>query len=78
MITVCNKHCFCCVIKYFLIILVLHIQNYFRTQPDNVKSINLVQELSEFISVLYSSIDSDSIGVLTELYSTLTEISQVG
>lgn len=53
------------------------LQTYFRVQPDNLKSINLVQELASYISVLSSQVDSKTITALTQLYSTLTEISLV-
>ncbi|CAD5113406.1 DgyrCDS2578 [Dimorphilus gyrociliatus] len=51
------------------------LQDYLREQPDNIKSVNLISETARFLSLLYSSIDSHSIGLVTELLGTLVEFT---
>ncbi|KAK6195687.1 hypothetical protein SNE40_001061 [Patella caerulea] len=49
------------------------IQNYLREQPDNIKSVNLVAETTKFLSILYSSINNNTISLIIELFDTLVE-----
>ena len=48
-----------------------------RVQPDNVKSVNLVAELTHFVSVVYTRVTPQTIGICTELFNTLHEICEV-
>ncbi|PAA56314.1 hypothetical protein BOX15_Mlig033347g5, partial [Macrostomum lignano] len=49
------------------------LQNYLREQPDNIKSFNIVAEVSQFINVAYSNINADTIDLLIQLFSTVNE-----
>ncbi|CAH1800283.1 unnamed protein product [Owenia fusiformis] len=51
------------------------IQNYLREQPDNIKSFNLVAETARFLSLLYSNINANTIGLVTQLFNTLVEFT---
>lgn len=53
------------------------LQDYLREQPDNIKSVNLVAETSRFLALLYSSINNQTIGLITELFNTLVEFTSV-
>ncbi len=53
-----------------------HTQNYLREQKDNVKSINVVAETARLLQHLYSGICKENIGLTTQLFDTLIEISQ--
>lgn len=55
----------------------LILQNYLREQPDNIKSVNLVAEVSRFLALLYGSINKNTIGLVTELFQTLVEFVSV-
>ena len=54
------------------------LQNYLRYQPDNLKSYDLVSEVSQFVSVLYTNITGSTIELLALVFETLNELSQVG
>ncbi|ESO83880.1 hypothetical protein LOTGIDRAFT_236387 [Lottia gigantea] len=47
--------------------------NYLREQPDNIKSVNLVAETTKFLSILYSSVNNNTISLITALFDTLVE-----
>ncbi len=51
-------------------------QNYLRFQPDNVRTMNLVTEVTTFINTLYTHINRDTIDTLTQVVETLNEICQ--
>lgn len=51
------------------------IQDFLREQPENIKSVNLVMETTKFLSLIYSSINSNTIGLVSELFNTLTEFT---
>lgn len=51
------------------------LQDYLREQPDNINSVNLVAETARFLGLLYSSINPQSISLVTELLSTLVEFT---
>ncbi len=53
------------------------VQDYLREQLDNIKSVNLVAETSEFLGLLYSSINEHTAGLLTQVFETLVEYCQV-
>ena len=48
-----------------------------RTQPDNIKSLNLVSEVATFFGLLYTGINHETVGLTTELLSTLVEFASV-
>ena len=52
-------------------------QDYLREQPDNIKSVNLVAETAKFLQLLYSSINAETITLVTELFNTLIEFTSV-
>ena len=52
------------------------IQNYLRDQYDNLKNIDIVGESANFMSLLYSSVNSSSIGLVTQLMDSLIEMVQ--
>ena len=52
--------------------------NYLRYQPDNLKSYDLVSEVSQYVSVLYTNITGSTIDLLALVFETLNELSQVG
>ena len=54
------------------------LQNYLRYQPDNLKSYDLVSEVSQYVSVLYTNITGRTIDLLALVFETLNELSQVG
>ncbi|KAH3769470.1 hypothetical protein DPMN_170739 [Dreissena polymorpha] len=49
------------------------LQNYLREQPDNVKSFNIIGETAQFLNVVYSSINSRTVDLVIQLFSTLNE-----
>ncbi|XP_060075349.1 inositol 1,4,5-trisphosphate receptor type 1-like [Ylistrum balloti] len=49
------------------------LQNYMREQPDNVKSFNIVGETAQFLNVVYSTINSKTIDLIIQVFSTLNE-----
>uniref|UniRef100_A0A1I8JKV2 RIH_assoc domain-containing protein n=1 Tax=Macrostomum lignano TaxID=282301 RepID=A0A1I8JKV2_9PLAT len=53
------------------------LQNYLREQPDNIKSFNIVAEVSQFINVAYSNINADTIDLLIQLFSTVNEFCAI-
>ena len=53
------------------------LQDYLREQPDNIKSVNLVAETARFLALVYSSINKNTMPVVTELFQTLVEFASV-
>ncbi|XP_055890997.1 inositol 1,4,5-trisphosphate receptor-like isoform X3 [Biomphalaria glabrata] len=49
------------------------LQNYLREQPDNVKSFSIVAETAQFLNVVYTTINSTTIDLVIQLFSTLNE-----
>ncbi|CAG5132421.1 unnamed protein product, partial [Candidula unifasciata] len=49
------------------------LQNYLREQPDNVKSFNIIGETAQFMNVVYATINSGTIDLVIQLFSTLNE-----
>ncbi|KAK7114914.1 hypothetical protein V1264_000891 [Littorina saxatilis] len=49
------------------------LQNYLREQPDNVKSFNIVGETAQFLNVVYTTINSKTIDLVIQIFSTLNE-----
>lgn len=52
-------------------------QNYFREQPDNIKTINLVSETCVFLQSFYVEVTKENIDLITEVLLTLIEICVV-
>jgi hypothetical protein len=48
-----------------------------RVQPDNIKSLNIVSEVATFFGLLYTGINHETVGLTTELLSTLVEFASV-
>lgn len=53
------------------------LQTYMREQPDNVKSFNIVGETAQFLNVVYSTVNSKTIALIIQLFSTLNEFCAV-
>ncbi|XP_023930445.1 inositol 1,4,5-trisphosphate receptor type 3 [Lingula anatina] len=51
------------------------LQDYLREQPDNIKTVNLVGEVTKFLGLVYSSITSEHIKLVTALFNTLVEMT---
>ncbi|KAK2148285.1 hypothetical protein LSH36_505g01003 [Paralvinella palmiformis] len=49
------------------------LQNYLREQPDNIKSVNLIAETAQFLGLIYSSINNNTIDLVTEIFNTLVK-----
>ena len=49
------------------------LQDYIRIQPDNIRSVNIIKELTLFLNSLYSSIDQSNIELVIQLFDTLNE-----
>ncbi|XP_071176008.1 inositol 1,4,5-trisphosphate-gated calcium channel ITPR2-like isoform X12 [Mytilus edulis] len=49
------------------------LQTYMREQPDNVKSFNIVGETAQFLNVVYSTVNSKTIALIIQIFSTLNE-----
>eukprot|EP00045_Choanoeca_perplexa_P018056 m.276491 g.276491 ORF g.276491 m.276491 type:complete len:2614 (+) comp17698_c0_seq3:125-7966(+) len=54
----------------------LPLQEYLRTQPDNVRKINLVDLAVQFLHVLTEEITLDSIEIIIQTVETLVEFAQ--
>ncbi len=52
-------------------------QNYLRIQPDNVRTVNLITEITGFINVLYTHLNGNTIDTLSQVFNTLNEVCQV-
>lgn len=68
----CSAHClylqgelFCC------------FQDYLREQPDNVKSFNIIGEVTRFLNVVYSNINGKNIELVIQLFETMNEFTAV-
>lgn len=55
----------------------LSMQDYLREQPDNVKSFNIIGEVTQFLNVIYSNIKAKSIDLVIQLFDTMTEFTAV-
>ncbi|KAL4233980.1 hypothetical protein ACF0H5_005635 [Mactra antiquata] len=51
------------------------LQDYLREQPDNVKSFNIIGEVTQFLNVIYSNIKAKSIDLVIQLFDTMTEFT---
>ena len=61
----------------FVFVFVFYLKDYLREQPDNIKSVNLVAETTRFLNILYSSVNSKTIPLITQLFDTLVEFTSV-
>ncbi|XP_055891550.1 inositol 1,4,5-trisphosphate receptor type 1-like isoform X4 [Biomphalaria glabrata] len=52
-----------------------HLQDYLREQPDNVKSFDIIAEVTRFLNVVYSNINSKNIDLLIQLFETMNEFT---
>ena len=52
-------------------------QNYFREQRDNIKTINLVSETCAFLQSFYVEVTKENIDLITEVLLTLIEMCVV-
>ncbi|VDI71716.1 Hypothetical predicted protein [Mytilus galloprovincialis] len=51
------------------------LQDYLREQPDNVKSFNIIAEVTRFLNVVYSNINFKSIDLVIQLFNTMNEFT---
>ena len=49
------------------------LREYLREQPDNIRSINLIKEVANYLSGVYTIIDDESIEVIVQVLETLNE-----
>ena len=54
----------------------LKLQNYLRSQTQNVKSYDLISETASYLEALYREIDSTNIDIAVQVFTTLTEYCQ--
>ncbi len=53
-------------------------QNYLRVQPDNITSVNLTMEVTQFLAAFYTHVEGDNIDLMSKIFSSLNELSVVG
>lgn len=70
-VLVSKRHTFLFFLPY------LSIQDYLREQPDNVKSFNIIGEVTQFLNVIYSNITAETIDLVCQLFDTMTEFTAV-
>eukprot|EP00106_Octopus_bimaculoides_P022967 XP_014790409.1 PREDICTED: inositol 1,4,5-trisphosphate receptor-like protein A [Octopus bimaculoides] len=51
------------------------LQNYLREQPDNVKSFDIIAEVTRFLDVVYSNINGRSIDLVIQLFDSINEFT---
>ncbi|XP_078335085.1 inositol 1,4,5-trisphosphate-gated calcium channel ITPR2-like [Crassostrea virginica] len=51
------------------------LQDYLREQPDNVKSFNIIGEVTRFLNVVYSNINGKNIDLVIQLFETMNEFT---
>lgn len=51
------------------------LQNYLREQPDNVKSFDIIAEVTRFLDVVYSNINGKSIDLVIQLFDSINEFT---
>ncbi|CAD5118285.1 DgyrCDS6999 [Dimorphilus gyrociliatus] len=52
------------------------LQSYLCEQPDNITSINIVAEVAQFLGIVYSRINDQTIKLVTQLITCLREMCQ--
>ncbi|XP_041375499.1 inositol 1,4,5-trisphosphate receptor type 3-like [Gigantopelta aegis] len=51
------------------------LQDYLREQPDNVKSFDIIAEVTRFLNVVYSNINGKNIGLVIQLFESMNEFT---
>ncbi|GFR59759.1 inositol 1,4,5-trisphosphate receptor type 1 [Elysia marginata] len=51
------------------------LQDYLREQPDNVKSFDIIAEVTRFLNVVYSNINSKNVDLVIQLFETMNEFT---
>ncbi|XP_055955374.1 inositol 1,4,5-trisphosphate receptor type 1 [Patella vulgata] len=51
------------------------LQDYLREQPDNVKSFDIIAEVTRFLNVVYSNITGKNIDLVIQLFETMNEFT---
>lgn len=49
------------------------LQNYLRTQPDNIRSLDLVAETVKFCDVITEEVDESNVELVVQTFETLVE-----
>jgi hypothetical protein len=52
------------------------LQNYVRSQPDNIRSLDLVAETVKFCDIVAEEIDEDNVELVVQTFETLVEYCQ--
>ena len=52
------------------------VQNYLRTQPDNIKNFNIVTMVTNSLQLLAQEVSADTAGLVAQTLATLTEFCQ--
>ena len=55
----------------------LFIQDYLREQPDNLKSFNIIGEVTQFLNCIYSNITGKNIDLTIQLFESINEFTAV-
>lgn len=64
--------------KHASVQLSVFFKDYLREQPDNVKSFNIIGEVTRFLNVVYSNINGKNIDLVIQLFETMNEFTAVG
>ncbi|CAH1798283.1 unnamed protein product [Owenia fusiformis] len=49
------------------------LQDYLREQPDNIKTVDLIAETTQFVNMVYANINGETIDLVVQLFTTLNE-----
>ena len=52
-------------------------QDYLREQPDNLKTFNIIAEVTNFIDNLYSNVTTENILLVIQTFETMVEFTAV-
>ena len=52
-------------------------QDYLREQPDNLKSFNIIGEVTQFLNCIYSNITGKNIDLTIQLFESINEFTAV-
>ena len=52
-------------------------QDYLREQPDNLKSFNIIGEVTQFLNVIYSNVNGKNIDLTIQLFESINEFTAV-
>jgi hypothetical protein len=53
------------------------LQDYLREQPDNMKSFNIIAETAQFLNLVYSNVNGQTIDLVVQLFESINEFSVV-